>query len=246
MSIQHAHRCCLLDAIRRWGEIIIHTTHTHTHIHTRSRSLTHTCTTHSLTHTLSITHNEFTKIEGRLYPLHNSYRSCLLNAIWQWDKITIHAFIHTHTHTCSLSLTRTHPLSLTHSGITKMDRESFMSVQHTHTHNLRHGHNWAKRWDIHAHTHTYTHTQTHTLTHDLSPSHTHTLAFSLSYTHTRTHCQSSINSHTHTYHRARSPRVYSRRLNPQIWICGYDYYGVATVSRLLKIIGLFGRISSLS
>jgi len=69
---------------------------------------------------------------------------------------------------------------------------------------------------INTHTHEKTHEKTHQITHEKTHAFTHTL-----------------NKHTHTFARACGTHVY------------INAYGVATVSRIDKIIGLFCRISSL-
>ena len=70
----------------------------------------------------------------------------------------------------------------------------------------------------------------HTCEHAHTHKHTHTQS------HTRTHAHSHTHTGTHTHTTIREIRLYC--LN-------WNHYGVATISRLLKIIGLFCRISSL-
>jgi len=73
------------------------------------------------------------------------------------------------------------------------------------------------RW--YTHTHIHTHTLIHTHTHTLLHTHAHTCIHTHIYTHTYTH--------THTRTHAHLEK---------------DRNGVATISRLLQMIGLFGRI----
>ena len=88
---------------------------------------------------------------------------------------------------------------------------------------------WTRAF-VPARTHTYTHTHTRMHTH------THTHA------HTRTHAR----MHAHTYTQSeRKRKTHSHTHSPSDRDSRLFYYGVATISRLLKIIGLFGRISSL-
>jgi len=70
----------------------------------------------------------------------------------------------------------------------------------------------------------------HTCEHAHTHKHTHTQA------HARTHAHSHTHTGTHTHTTIREIRLYC--LN-------WNHYGVATISRLLKMIGLFCRISSL-
>jgi len=75
---------------------------------------------------------------------------------------------------------------------------------------------WQRTGENIAHTHIPTHIRTHSLTHAHAYSHTHT--------HTRTH------THTCTY-----AHIQKKHKNTHNW----REYGVATISRLLKTIGLF-------
>ena len=112
---------------------------------------------------------------------------------------------------------------------------------------------------VHIHTHSLTHTYTHTFTHNLTPpplppsyTHTHTHKHTHTYTCTNTltvPCFSGIDGVPVLMHGAPiileacsafSTARFSRSLSYSL-----GWYGVATVSRLLQIIGLFCRISSL-
>jgi len=97
------------------------------------------------------------------------------------------------------------------------DCVSLIQVSYTHTH---------------TRTHTNTHTRTHTHTH--MHSHMHSRVTSVTYMHTYFHTHTHIHIHTHTHTHAYTHKH----------ACIRDWYGVATISRLLKIIGLFCRISS--
>ena len=93
---------------------------------------------------------------------------------------------------------------------------------HTHTHTQTRA---RARTHTHTRTHTLTHTHTHlnaqTHTHTHAHAHTHAHTHTPAHTHTRIHIRIHLYTYTHTYKYA------------------YRLYGVATISRLLKMICLF-------
>ena len=100
----------------------------------------------------------------------------------------------------------------------------------------------------HTHTHTYTHTHTHSLSLSLPHTHTHTHSHTLTHTHT----QDAILTHSHpqlsySTKMVRVSRDLARAVEKEgrlILDKGVRAH-VATISRLLKIIGLFCRMQSL-
>ena len=105
-------------------------------------------------------------------------------------------------------------------------------------------------------THTHIHTHTHTHIHIHLHTHTHT--------HTHIHTYTHIHAHTHTHTHTNAQTLITKPNLKVPPICAYMHlwrtmmfdvmyipetqhvkYGVATISRLLKIIGLFCRISCL-
>jgi len=84
--------------------------------------------------------------------------------------------------------------------------------------------------ELYTHTHTHIHTHTHTYTHIHTHAHTHVELYTHTHTHTHIHTHTYIHIHTHTF-----------------WVVvfvhdGEEPYGVATVSRIDKIIAFFCRI----
>ena len=90
---------------------------------------------------------------------------------------------------------------------------------------------------IHTHTYVYVYTQTHACTHARTHRHTHTNKHRHTYwythTHTRTHTRIHTHMHTHIY-------TCTTHHSPHT-----DVHGLATVSKIDKIIRHFCRISSL-
>ena len=82
----------------------------------------------------------------------------------------------------------------------------------------------------HAHMRTHAHTHAHTHWHIHTRTHVHTRTYTRTHTHTTT---TQTHTHTHTQHVNTSTHM------------NRSTYGVATIRRLLKIMGLFRRISSL-
>ena len=166
-----------------------------------------------------------------------------------------HAHTHTHTHTHLLNHDKpsdTHALSLTRKARAHTHFHTYtLTLAHTHfhTYTLTLLLNRGKSPDTHApshththararvHTHTHIHTYTHLLNHSNSsdtgaPTHANTHA----HTHTGTH----RDTHRHTHREPSDTTARTCGSSPAL-VC----YGVATISMLLKMIGLFCRISSL-
>jgi len=187
-----------------------------------------------------------------------------IRTLFRLGKKDTHAYTHTHTlaHTHAHTLTHSHAHSRAHKKTHTKNNTHILST-HTHTHTTRtcipyirtHAHT---RTHTHAHTHTCTHTHTHTPTH----SHPHAC------THKRTHAKNNIHILTHTlsssFSLALSPASFlSVSLSPShththtnlkallatFPLCfasvSWVQYRVAMNRRLLKITGLFCRISSL-
>ena len=97
---------------------------------------------------------------------------------------------------------------------------------------------------IHTHTHTHIHTHTHPHTHIHTHTHTHTHIYTNTRTHTHTQVERGLAAHANEALALilRKLVVAHEGKNSQM----SAHYRVATISRILKSIGLFCRISSLS
>ena len=126
---------------------------------------------------------------------------------------------HTYTHTYTYKHTNTHTSSNTHMELFATKEPSMLISPNKHTH-------------THPHTYTCTHTRG-------AIRHQGTWYVNISeQTHTHTHTHTHIHTHTHKYTRE---CTHTRGVvrHQETW------YGVATVSRIDKIRGLFCRILSL-
>ena len=134
------------------------------------------------------------------------------------------------THTYSLFLSCAHLFTHIHNCMDSICAHTHSLSFFARTHSFTHTHNCMDSICAHTHalsffhTHTHSHTYTHSTIVRIAYVHTHTFSFSLTHTHSHTH------SHTHTH----TTIVWTAYMHP-LTIC----YGVATMSRLLKIIGLF-------
>jgi len=195
------------------------------HIHTLTLQHTHT-TSHSrviysdayplYTHTLTLTNSLF----WRIYPPpHNPptlIHTRILSDAFTYPDTNIptqkRTRTRTHLHTCARARTHTH----THTYI------------HTHTHAT------CTLSNVHARACAHTHTLTHTHTHSHTHKHVYTLTNLAPYTLLWSHLLCPPHTHMH---------VQLCCMHLWAWGCGYvEGYAVATIGRLLKIIGLFCRI----
>ena len=129
-----------------------------------------------------------------------------------------HIQTHTQTHTHTLSISLFLSLSLSHTHTHTHSLALSLSLSHTHTHAHTH---------THTHTHTYKYANAHAHTHKLSLTHTNMCIDRFMYVSPRTHYTN-------------SPTTYSYfQLYISVHQTHTSSYGVASTSRLLKIIGLF-------